>query len=453
VGDPPDGAGTDLSTEVEAVLDRLVPAGGPWGRVGVALSGGSDSMALTAIAAGWARRHGRELAGVTVDHGLRAASAGEAAFAGAFCKRLGLPHSVLRAGPMGPGNLPAAARDQRYRLLAEWARAGRVAGVLLGHTMDDQAETLLMRLARGSGVEGLSGMAPRRDWAGVAWLRPLLGVRRKALRDWLSARGIAWIDDPTNADPAYDRVKARRALALLAPLGLTVEGLAETAARFDRQRRVLLRAAAETAAAALAWGEFGEARLALAPLRATERDTGLRVFAETLVRVAGRRYRPRFRAVEPALARLLGGAGAGMTLGGCLVVPDLEGGRVLICREPSAVAGPVPLAPPAVIWDGRWRVSAPVVSPAPAGLHVGALGAAGCDRLSRDAASGAWMPPAAWRAAPRPVRETAPAVYASAACTAGELLAVPAAGYVAEGAPPGVAGIAAEPLRGTDAGR
>jgi tRNA(Ile)-lysidine synthase len=453
VADPPDGAGADPAAEVEAALDRLVPGARLSGRLGVAVSGGGDSMALTAIAAGWARRHGRELAGVTVDHGLRAASAGEAAFAGAFCKRLGLAHSVLRAGPMGPGNLPAAARDQRYRLLADWARAARVAGVLLGHTMDDQAETLLMRLARGSGVEGLSAMAPRRDWAGVAWLRPLLGVRRKALRDWLSARGIAWIDDPTNADPAYDRVKARRALALLEPLGLTVEGLAETAARLDRQRRVLLRAAAETAAVALSWGGLGEARLALAPLRATERDTALRVFAETLVRVAGRRYRPRFRAVEPMLARLLAGASAGMTLGGCLVVPDLEGGGVLICREPAAVAGPVPLVSPSVIWDGRWRVTTPETLDAAAGLHVGALGAAGCDRLSREAGQGAWTAPAAWSGAPRPVRETVPAVYASVACTAEALLAVPAAAYVAEAATAGLAGIAAEPLRSADAGR
>jgi tRNA(Ile)-lysidine synthase len=407
-------------------------------------------MAMLAIAAEWADRHGRELAAVTVDHGLRAASAGEAAFVAAFCQRLGVRHSVLRAGPMAPGNLPAAARDARYRLLADWARGGRVAAVLLGHTMDDQAETVLMRLARGSGVEGLSAMAPRRDWAGVAWIRPLLGARRARLRDWLRARGIAWIDDPTNEDPAYDRVKARRALAVLEPLGITVEGLAETAARLHRQRRVLLRAATDTAAAALRWGAFGEARLALAPLRASERDTGLRVFSETLVRVGGRSYRPRFRAVEPALARLLAGDGAGLTLGGCLAVPDLEGGAVLICREPAAVAGPVPLAPQGVIWDGRWRVTGSQVA---AGLYVGALGPAGCDRLSREAAAGIWAPPAEWSAAPRPVRETVPAIYGSAEGAAESLLAVPGAGYVAAGAPAEAAGLTAEIVQARGSGR
>ncbi len=276
----------------------------------------------------------------------------------------------------------------------------------------------------------------------------MLGVRRAPVRDWLRMRGIAWIDDPTNEDPAYDRVKARRALAVLAPLGITVEGLAETAARLHRQRRVLLRAASDTAAAALSWGAFGEARLALGPLRATERDTSLRVFAEALVRVGGRSYRPRFRSVEPALARLLAGEGGGMTLGGCLAVPDLQGGTVLVCREPAAVAGPVPLAPPGAVWDGRWRIAAPAEA---GGLHVGALRAAGCDRLSREASAGVWRPLAEWSVAPRPVRETVPAVYATPGCAAEDLLAVPAAAYAAANAPGSTPGITAALVRPADA--
>lgn len=424
------------------MLDRLAPEG----RVGVAVSGGGDSIALLAIAAGWARRTGRELAAVTVDHGLRPESIGEAAFAAGVCARLDVPHAVRQAGPMPPGNLPAAARDARYRLMSEWARGARVGAVLLGHTMDDQAETVLMRLARGSGVEGLSGMAPRRDWGGVAWLRPMLAVRRDALRDWLRGEGIAWVDDPTNDDMAFDRVKARRALAVLEPLGVTVEGLAETARRLARQRRVLTRAAAETAAAAVQLGAFGEARLALAPLRATERDTAFRVFSETLVRVAGRGYRPRFRAVEPALTRLLAREdGGGMTLGGCLVLPEPGADAALICREPAAVERPRPLVPPGVVWDGRWRLLVP--REVPGGLYVGALGAAGCDRLGRVAGNGAWAAPPAWTAAPAPVRQAVPAVFATADGAAEGLLALPAAGYVAEGAPPPLREIAASLVR------
>ncbi len=446
----------DPAARVLAGLDRLAPEG----RLGVAVSGGGDSMALLAFAVDWARRRGREAHAVTVDHALRSGSAGEAAFVAAHCARVGVAHRTLRAGPMPPGNLPAAAREARYGLIAGWARGERIAGVALGHTMDDQAETLLMRLARGAGVEGLSGMAARRDWQGIAWLRPMLGIRRAALRDWLQVRGIPWIDDPTNEEDAYDRVKARRALVALEPLGISVEGLAETVRTLARQRHVLARAAAEIEAAAVRWGAYGEARLALEPLRETERDTALRVFAETLVRAAGRAQRPRFRSVEPALSALIGGKGRALTLGGCLVVPDLEGGSLLVCREPSAAAAPVPLRPPGLVWDGRWRIAMPAgVAEEPGGgsLTIGALGQAGCDCLGRAARAGAWQPPEGWAAAPRPVRETVPAVYAATGGgpggpgESGALLAVPAAGFLAPGAPTGLAAVEATPLRSRDA--
>ena len=135
--------------------------------------------------------------------------------------------------------------------------------------------------------------------------------------------------------------------------------------------------AAETTASAVRWGAFGEARLLLAPLRAAERDTALRVFAETLVRVAGRIYRPRFRSVDALLGRLVAGSGTATTLGGCLVVPDLEGDSALICREPVAADPAAPLAQ-GIVWDGRWRLSVAGASEGLAeGLYVGALGQTG----------------------------------------------------------------------------
>ena len=436
-----EGVDSDPAARVRAALDRLAPAGG----LGVAVSGGGDSIALLAMATEWARSRARgsDLRAVTVDHGLRPASAAEAAFAGGSAAKFGVPHRVLRAGPMAPGNLPAAARDARYALIAEWARGEGIAAVALGHTMDDQAETVLMRLARGSGVEGLSGMAPRRDWAGLAWIRPMLGMRREELRRWLQARGIAWVDDPTNEDPGYDRVKARQALALLEPLGVTVEGLAATARTLARQRRVLVRAAAELDDAAVSRGTLGEARIALAPLRKAEWDTALRVLAETLARTAGRGYRPRFRSLEPTLAGLFRDNPGATTLGGCLVVPDLRGGDVLVCREPAAVAGPVPLRAAGALWDRRWRVTAP--PDLAGGWRVGALGATGCDHLGRAAREGQWQPSAAWSAAPRPVRETVPAIF-PAAEGAAPPVAVPPAGWVAADAPPGLSDVKANLL-------
>ncbi|MCH8169255.1 MAG: tRNA lysidine(34) synthetase TilS, partial [Proteobacteria bacterium] len=192
----------DTGAAVFAELDRLVPDGTP----GVAISGGGDSTALLIIAARWAGKRGRAIAAATVDHGLRRESAAEAAGVAALCARLGIAHRILPAGDLAAagGNLSAAAREARFALLGDWARARDLSAVLLGHTMDDQAETVLMRLARGSGAEGLAAMQPvlRRDR--MLWLRPLLGVRRAALRAVLRDAGIDWVEDPTNQDAHFD---------------------------------------------------------------------------------------------------------------------------------------------------------------------------------------------------------------------------------------------------------
>lgn len=419
-------------------------------------------MALLAIAAAWARARGVELCTITVDHGLRPASAGEAAFVADFAARIGVEHRALRAGAMQPGNLSAAAREARYSLMAEWARAEGVAAIALGHTMDDQAETLLLRLARGSGVDGLAAMAARRDWRGVGWIRPMLSTRRDALRAWLRAEGIPWIDDPTNEDPAFDRVKARHALGALHPLGITVEGLARTSAILARQRRVLERAAEELAASALRHGEFGEIRLSHPALAKAEYDTLFRVFGQALAKAAGQDHPPRARVLEPAILRLFGLSGdesqvtetdggqgvakvdrpSALTLGGCLVLPGSEVGETLICREPAAAAPPLALDEGCVIWDGRWQVLAPSL---PEGRwSIGALGASGCTHLRRLAEKGEWHPPATWASAPAPVRETVAAIFP---VDDPAPVAVPAIGYIAPDAPPELGEVRAELLR------
>ncbi|MGB3147286.1 MAG: tRNA lysidine(34) synthetase TilS, partial [Paracoccaceae bacterium] len=189
-------------------------------RLGVAVSGGGDSMALLHLLADWRKAGGPELLAVTVDHGLRPEAAAEAGFVADHCLGLGIAHETLCwTGWDGRGNLPDQARRARYRLIVGWARRHGLARVALGHTLDDQAETVLMRLLRGSGVDGLSAMADCRVEAGIAFCRPLLSVQRQDLRHYLTARSVPWLEDPTNDDPDYDRVKARQALATLAGLG------------------------------------------------------------------------------------------------------------------------------------------------------------------------------------------------------------------------------------------
>lgn len=334
-------------------------------RVGVAVSGGGDSVAALVLAVE-ALGAGR-VAAVTVDHGLRVEAAAEAAGVAALCARLGVAHDVLRwDGRAARGNVMEAARRARRALIGGWAR-GRVEAVVLGHTLDDQAETVLMRLARGSGVDGLAGMAARRWSDGVLWLRPLLAVRRAALRSEMQGRGIGWIEDPTNADPVYLRTRARGALGALAGMGIGAEGLASTAARMARARAVL-EAQAQAALRTLVREERGV--LHLAPgWRDLPGETAERLLAHLLRHLAGAWHPPRRAEVQRLLVQGRG------TLAGVVLAP--HGGALLVWREARAV-------PPASsgVWDARWTAE----GPGPA--QIGALGEAGLLQLSRQAASG-----------------------------------------------------------------
>ena len=161
------------------------------GRIGVAVSGGSDSLALLHLcveAFGVDR-----VCAATVDHQLRLDSADEAETVGRIAAQLGVGHHILKWNrPDEQGNLSDQARRARYRLLVQWAEQSEVAAVAIGHTADDQAETFLMRLARRSGLSGLAAMPERRDISGIAFLRPLLSFRREDLRDYLRSLDVAW---------------------------------------------------------------------------------------------------------------------------------------------------------------------------------------------------------------------------------------------------------------------
>lgn len=350
-----------LSTIVEGVTP------GRFDRLGVAVSGGGDSVALLHLLAEWRdAAGGPPLAAVTVDHGLRAEASAEAEGVARLCHGLKVPHRILRwQGWDGRGNLQDRARQARQTLISGWAREEGLRAVVLGHTADDQAETVLLRLARGSGVDGLAGMAAERRSHGVIWLRPMLGLRRAALRQWLSAHGIGWVDDPSNDDPRFDRVKARAALAVLEPLGLGVAGLIGTADRL-RMAQAVLQSAARRAARDLARTEAGG--VVLAPgLRELAEETRLRLISAALRWIGREPYRPRLAALRRAVEAAMEGRAA--TLAGCLILP--EAGALRLVREPAAVVGLT--APADAVWDGRWRIEGP---PAP-GAEIRALGPEG----------------------------------------------------------------------------
>jgi tRNA(Ile)-lysidine synthase len=190
-------------------LDRL--AGIEPKRIGVALSGGPDSLSLLLLCS--ATKHDA-VSAATVDHGLRAESADETAYAADVCKKLGIPHRILRVTVEPKASLQANARKARYDALRRWAEEESIPIILTGHHADDQAETLMMRLSRGSGVAGLAGVRPRTALSSAIQVcRPLLTWRRRELGSIVEAAGIRAIQDPSNENEHFDRVRMRKNLA------------------------------------------------------------------------------------------------------------------------------------------------------------------------------------------------------------------------------------------------
>lgn len=298
----------------------------------VAISGGPDSVALLGLLVEWARLPDRpKLHAATVDHGLRAESAAEAAAVAAFCERLGVPHATLRWEGLKPATgLQAAARRARYDLLVQEAKRLGGAVLVTAHTLDDQAETLLMRLAHGSGPSGLTGMRARVEKDGVPLVRPLLAIPKARLVVTAEARNLPFVRDPSNADQRFERVRWRETLPLLAEQGLTAERLGRFAQRMARLDEAASLRAVEVFAAVRLPGEVMSLRFD-ALVREPE-EIVLRVLALALDAVAfgGEAY-GRLERLEDCAQALLEaqstGAALRRTLSGCILA--LRSGSIL----------------------------------------------------------------------------------------------------------------------------
>jgi len=203
---------TPAAEAIERFAADLEPLAPACGRIGIAVSGGPDSLALLLLAA--AARPG-DIEAATVDHGLRPESADEAAMVASLCAKLNLPHQVLVAdwSELPTANIQAEARAMRYRLLNDWAIERGLPAIATAHHADDQAETLLMRLVRGAGVGGLGGTRARRPLSEeVMLIRPLLRWRKAELAGLIADAGIEAVDDPANIDPRHDRSRIRQFL-------------------------------------------------------------------------------------------------------------------------------------------------------------------------------------------------------------------------------------------------
>lgn len=332
-------------------------------RIAAAVSGGADSMALALCLADWCNDHNVDLFALTVDHGLRAEAADEARQVGVWLKNI--PHEILHwQGEKPQASLQEEARMARYRLMGSWCAERSITHLFLAHHQDDQAETFLMRLFRGSGVEGLSAMSreaafpvtcPGHDCL-PRLCRPLLSIPKARLVATLEEKDQNWIEDPSNRNESFMRVRVRNLLETSNIEGFDAGRLAGTADRMQRVRSLLHDLEGELEASCVTFHAQGYATLGLSSFRRAHSEIALRLLSGLLKGMSGGIYGPRFQKLESLYKDLLGEDFSGRTLGGCKITP-LSEEQVGIFRESDAISDEFDLAlGEARLWDNRFWI-------------------------------------------------------------------------------------------------
>lgn len=341
----------------------------------VAVSGGPDSMALTLLVNDWATARGGRVIALTVDHGLRPEAADEAALVAEWLTQRGIRTRILSWwGPKPLTGIQAAAREARRHLLLAACRSARILHLLLAHHAEDQAETAAMRHGRGSGMDGVAGMAAVLELMDLRLLRPLLGIPKARLKATLIAAGQPWIEDSSNHDPRFSRAGLR--------LGATFDARAwwrraraAGEARRARDEALAIFFAMSATPHPLGWlsvDRAGWLRLPESLRRAA--------LARALTAVRGGRYPPAAATVRHLVARLSGQADSWRaSAGGCLL--EAQPTRWMVAREPGRISDRVVVKPGgSVIWDDRFKVA---LKRASGGLEISALGRMGCASLPK----------------------------------------------------------------------
>lgn len=389
-------------------------------RLAVGVSGGGDSMALVLLADRWVRSRGGSLLALTVDHGLRPESAAEAARVGDWLAARGIEHRILRwDGEKPRSGIQAAARAARHGLLRQACAEAGIDQLALAHHRDDQAETVLLRLSRGSGVDGLAAMAAARMDGSLRLIRPLLPYPHERLLATCRAFGQEWIEDPSNRNPAYARGRLRAVAALLAGEGLDAAALAATARRAGRARAALESMTNTLLAEAADLRPEGWIRLRRGPLLAVPEEIGLRALARCLATIGVADRPPKAEALERLFAETAGDAASGRTLAGCRIVPvrSVRRDELVIAREPElADERTVAVPGQCVLWDRRFAVR--LSGGRKAALTVARLGPSGWRTAVSEMAGLRRL------ALPEPVRDSLPALW-----DGDRLVSVPSLGF------------------------
>ncbi len=391
----------------ESELDTLLAPLRRFPRLALAVSGGPDSLALMHLVRFWCGDP-HTITVLTVDHALRDGSRSEAETVARLAREMGLRHEILtwEHGEIGTG-IQARARAARYDLMAAACVAHDIPTLVTAHHLDDCAETLLMRLKRGSGLDGLAAIPEEGSWAGLRLLRPLLHVPKARLVATAAHAGLPAVSDPSNADPRFERARLRDAMATLQGLGFTPEAIALSAKRLARARASLdagvedfLQRHGERAPA-------GYASVDLHGFRSVPEEIALRALQRLIGTVGGARQTLRLAKTEALLAAVRADPHAIHTLGRCQLVT--RKGRLFVFRELRRNGLPALALHPGQrrLWDNRFAVALSAGAPAP--VTVRALGDQGVAALkNRETGAPAHL---ALRNVPRLALRTLPACW------------------------------------------
>ncbi|MCP4394828.1 MAG: tRNA lysidine(34) synthetase TilS [Alphaproteobacteria bacterium] len=360
-------------TDFSAYMQKLEPFE-PSPTIAVAVSGGADSMALCLLADKWAKQNDGKIVAVTVDHHLRPSSTDEANKVHEWLTAQNIEHHILDwENPVTKG-LEAAARNARYKLLNLFCKDNGILHLMLAHHIDDQAETFLMRLERGSGVYGLSSMAPIIYKENVRYLRPMLDVSRERIHATCHDYNQEWFEDESNYDDKHKRVRFRKLLPTLTNNGLDSKTLAATAQRMANARNALEYSISELSAKTMTIHPAGFALMDAKILCEAPTEIGLRTLSNALTCIGGTEYPPRLERLERlytsmALHCAEGGNFNGATLSGCTIkilpksacnsiksikaAPDNY--TILICKELASVDNKIKDLKP-MHWDNRFAI-------------------------------------------------------------------------------------------------
>ena len=322
--------------------------------VAIAVSGGGDSRALTYLVNEWVKSVGGQLTALTVDHGLRNNSRSEADAVGLWTRGLGIPHRILNwVGQKPISQIQASARDARYRLMEGWCKENAVLHLFLAHTQNDQAETYLMRKNHRSGPDGLASMSQIVEFTNCRILRPLLSESTKGLRIFLKNKNANWVEDPSNQDEKYERVRMRLHIQ---DKKISCYDMAMEAAQFGTDRLRRCQELSAFIACAVNLSPLGFAYVNLSHISNASDDLILRLFARLLTTIGGRAYGPSKSQLGLQLRDFLSEKVSSFTFSGCQVIKKREG--FLVVRERRWLPKPIRVqSGQTILWDDRFRMT------------------------------------------------------------------------------------------------